>query len=501
MKPAPLAALVALLVAAALGAGYWAGRSHQPAVAAGVTAQPAKQARKILYYRNPMGLPDTSPVPKKDAMGMDYIPVYAGDAPDDPGVVKLSPERMQTLGVTTTEVAEQPLAATVRAVGRIDVDERAIHDVAPRFDGWIERLYVSATGDPVRRGQPLFTVYSPEVVSAYKEVAIAKDLEATTAADPAAQAQAESLAAAARERLRNWDMAGGRGGASAHVTYSAPVTGVVLDKKAIDGMRFTAGTPLYRIADLSTVWVMADVYEQDLARIRVGQPARVTLDAFPDKTFDAKVAFIYPTLDSATRTTPIRLVLANPGGLLRPGMFAHVDVATGGGGPRLTVPDSAVIDDGDKQVVLLALGDGRFKPQAVKLGLRTENGSEVLDGLAAGDKVVTSANFLIDSESNIRSALAGFAAKPAQAGSAQAKPAYPVYHGRGVLDSVDTQAGLVTISHQPIPELKWPGMTMDFDLDKPELAKGLKAKTQIRFEFESRGSGEYVITKIEPVAN
>jgi Cu(I)/Ag(I) efflux system membrane fusion protein len=498
MKPAPLAALVVLLVAAALGAGYWAGRSHLPGGAAGAsaTAQPTQPARKPLYYRNPMGLPDTSPVPKKDAMGMDYIPVYAGDAPDDPGVVKVNPERMQTLGVTTAEVTEQTLAATVRAVGRIDVDERAIHDVAPRFDGWIEKLYVSATGDPVRRGQPLFTVYSPEVVSAYKEVAIAKDLEASTAADPTARAQAEHLSAAARERLRNWDMAGGRSG-SARVTYSAPVTGVVLDKKAVDGMRFTAGTPLYRIADLSTVWVMADVYEQDLARIRVGQPARVTLDAFPDKTFDAKVAFIYPTLDSATRTTPIRLVLANRDGLLRPGMFAHVDVATGGSAPRLTVPDSAVIDDGDKQVVLLALGDGRFKPQAVKLGLRTENGIEVLDGLAAGDKVVTSANFLIDSESNIRSALAGFAAKPAQAKSAQAKPVHPVYHGRGVLDSVDAEAGLVTISHQPIPVLKWPGMTMDFDLDKPELAKGLKPHEAIRFEFEARGQGEYVVTRIE----
>jgi Cu(I)/Ag(I) efflux system membrane fusion protein len=394
---------------------------------------------------------------------------------------------MQTLGVKTAAVEMKTLDAMVHAVGKVDVDERAIHDVAPRFDGWIERLYVSATGDPVKKGQALFTVYSPEVVSAYKELSIAKELEQATAGGaPEARSQAVQLSAATNERLKNWNMAGGHGD-SARVTYSAPVNGIVLDKKAVDGMRFQAGTALYRIADLSTVWVMADIYEQDLSRIRVGQPARVTIDAFPDRIFSAKVAFIYPTLDSATRTTPIRVVLANPGGLLRPGMFAHVDVTTGGGMERLTVPTSAVLDNGSQQFVLLDLGGGKFKPKAVKPGLRGTDDVEILDGLNEGDKVVTSANFLIDSESNLKSALSSFASKPE----------HLVYHGHGTLDSIDVGGGMVTITHQPIPELNWPGMTMDFDLDKAEVAKGFSLHDPIRFDFEERGPGEYVITHIE----
>jgi Cu(I)/Ag(I) efflux system membrane fusion protein len=489
----PVTFILSAGVIAALGLGYWAGSRHPAGTAAVTTAAPdanAKPARKLLYYRNPMGLPDTSPVPKKDPMGMDYIPVYAGDEPADSGVVKVSPDRMQTLGVTTAVATLKPLDAVVRTVGKVAVDERAIHDVAPRFDGWIERLYVSATGDPVKKGQPLFTVYSPEVVSAYKELAIAKELEqATAGADPEAHRQAAHLSSAANDRLKNWDMAGGHGD-SARVTYAAPVTGIVLEKTAVDGMRFQAGTALYRIADLATVWVTADVYEQDIARIRVGQQVHVGIDAFPDKHFNARVDFIYPTLDSATRTTPIRVKLANPGGLLRPGMFAHVDVTTGGGEPRLTVPASAVIDDGSRQVVLLDLGGGRFKPKDVKLGQRGTDDVEILDGLNEGDKVVTSANFLIDSESNLKSALSGFASKPE----------HPVYHGQGTLDSIDVSAGMVTISHQPIPELKWPGMTMDFDLDKPEVAKGLTPHEAIRFDFEARGPGEYVVTRIEPAA-
>ena len=489
MKRTPLVLLVIGLTALALGIGYWAGVSRPPKAASVATAthQAGKPERKLLYYRNPMGLPDTSPVPKKDPMGMDYIPVYAGDEPDDSGVVKISPDRIQTLGVKTAVAAMKGLGATVRAVGKIDIDERAIHDIAPRFDGWIDHLYVSATGDPVRKGQALFTVYSPEVASAYKELAIAKELEQTTAAsDTEARSQAARLSAATIERLRNWKMAGGQGD-PARVTYNAPVSGIVLEKKAVDGMRFEAGTPLYRIADLSTVWVMADIYEQDIARIKVGQPVRVTIDAFPGKAFDAKVAFVYPTLDTATRTTPIRVALANPGGLLRPGMFAHVDVATGGSQPRLTVPANAVIDDGRRQIVLLDLGEGKFKPREVKLGLRGTDDVEVLDGLKEGERVVTSANFLIDSESNLKSALSRFSGKPE----------HPVYHGQGTLDSIDISAGTVTITHQAIPELKWPGMTMDFDLADAGVAKGLAPHTPIRFDLEARGPGDYVVTRIE----
>jgi Cu(I)/Ag(I) efflux system membrane fusion protein len=482
--------LVAALLAAA-GGGYFAGQSRAPAPTGSTAAAPAPTTaageRKPLYYRNPMGLPDTSPVPKKDEMGMDYIPVYADDAPSDAGVVKVSPERIQTLGVKTALAEEKILEATVRTVGRLEVNERGIKEVAPRFDGWIEKLYVSAVGDAVRRGQPLFSVYSPELVSAHKELDIARELAGQTR-DPQAGEQAAALARASGERLKNWQM--NDGGATrvdaSHLRFASPADGIVLEKQAVAGMRFMAGTSMYRIADLSTVWVIADVYEQDLQRVRIGQSAHIGIDAFPDQHYKARVSFIYPTLNAATRTTQIRLELPNPGGRLRPGMFAHVDIETGGARPRLAVPSSALIDTGSRQVVLIAEEGGRFKPQPVKVGLRSGDFIEILDGLHAGQHVVVSASFLIDAESNLKAALANFSAPEKKAPTVQAV---------GRLDAIDGSD--VTITHEPIPALNWPRMTMDFQLAKPELVKGVAPGTAIRFEFEQRGPGEFVVTRME----
>jgi len=492
--------LVTVAVAAALAAGYWAGsRTTGPGSHADAGGEPNPPAtagaeRKILYYRNPMGLPDTSPEPKKDSMGMDYIPVYADDTPDDSGVVKVSPARVQILGVKTALAEKRVLDAAVRAVGRIEVNERAVVDVAPRFEGWIERLHVNATGDTVKKGQPLFSVYSPELASAQKELAIAETLGRDAAAgDPAAHAGAARLAESARERLRNWDVAlPAGGGVPQRLTFTSPATGIVLEKKAVQGTRFMPGEAIYRIADLSTVWVIADVYEQDLAQVRVGQSASVTVDAFPGRLFEARIAYLYPTVDAATRSTPMRLELANRDGLLRPGMFAHVEVATAGQTPRVTVPGSAVIDDGARQVVLRVLGEGRFKPQPVKLGVRGRDYVEVLDGIAAGDRVVVSANFLIDAESNLRAALSNLGE-----GDAATPAATPGYQADGTLEEFDPATGTVSISHGPVPALQWPAMTMDFAVTRPELLSALTPGSRIRFGFEQREPGEFIVTRIE----
>lgn len=502
MKPALRFTLLSATIAAALAAGYWTGtqqpHSTFPAAHAGADAEGATPGetgeRKILYYRNPMGLPDTSPVPKKDSMGMDYIPVYADDTPDDTGVVRVSPARVQTLGVRTASAEHRVLDAAVRAVGRVETDERRIHDVSPRFEGWIERLHVSATGDPVRHGQPLFTVYSPELVSAQKELAIAESLRLDSpGADPAAREGARRLAEAARERLKNWSVTPGVdiGANPERVVFRAPANGIVLEKRAVEGMRFSPGMAIYRIADLSSVWVIADVYEQDIARVRVGEPATVRIDAFPDRQFDAKVAYLYPTLNAATRTTPVRLELDNPDGLLRPGMFAHVDLATAGAAPRLTVPSSAIVDSGSRQVVLIAEGEGRFRPQEVRLGLRGREHVEILDGLEANTRVVVSANFLIDAESNLKAALASFGAGDEPEGPAR-------YTVTGAYEDYFDDSGTVMLSHEDIPALQWPAMSMEFGLDDPALVAGLEPGTPIRFEFEDRGDGEFVVIAIEP---
>ncbi|OGT91760.1 MAG: efflux transporter periplasmic adaptor subunit [Gammaproteobacteria bacterium RIFOXYD12_FULL_61_37] len=495
MNRANTVLLIAAL-SAALASGYWFGSRHAPddAGAGPAVAEPGPgQGRKLLYYRNPMGLPDTSPTPKKDSMGMDYIPVYEGDEPDDTGVVKVSPSRVQTLGVRTARVEKRVLDATVRAVGRVETDERRVHEIAPRFEGWIEQLHVNATGDPVRKGQPLFSVYSPELVSVLQELRIAEQLGREGAnADAAARAGAERLIQAARERIKNWDVSIlAEEGDRSRLSFTSPVDGIVLEKKAVAGMRFMPGETIFRIADLSSIWVIADIYEQDLVRVKQAQEARVVIDAFPGKTFDAKVTYLYPTLNTSTRTTPVRLEIQNPDGLLRPGMFAHVELASAGAVPRLTVPKSAVIDSGARQVVLIALAEGKYKPQPVKLGMRGSEEVEVLEGLAEGDPIVVSANFLIDAESNLKAALSGFS-------DAGKEKAWPSYEAEGSFVALDAAAGTLTLSHNPIPALKWPAMTMDFTLAAPELAKGIAPGQAIRFRFEDRGNGQFAITQIEP---
>ncbi len=527
MSPTRTAAFAAVLILA-VGAGYWIGSAKVVLpTAAPASAEPTTQSaesrgahagrsadsastaratatngeRRILYYRNPMGLPDTSPVPKKDSMGMDYIPVYADESPDDIGVVAVSPARVQTLGVRTALAEERPLQATVRASGRVEIDERAQVVVAPRFEGWIERLHVSAVGDSVRKGQPLFTTYSPELQSAGEELRIAERLARDSEdVDAIANESARRLAEATRGRLRNLQVADQT---SPRQTFHSPANGIVLEKAAIQGARFAAGETLFRIADLSKVWIIADVYERDVARVRTGQPARVTLDAFPGQQFEAKVAYRYPTLNAATRSTPVRLELDNRAGMLRPGMFAQVELDIGGSTPRTTVPASAVIDDGKRQVVLLALGEGRFQPQPVMLGERGSDAIEVIEGVKPGDRVVVSANFLIDSESQLRAALANLA--DSGAGQSDAKTGggqsgdNTMYRAEGTLDAIDRAARSVTVTHGAIPSLNWPAMTMDFLLADLALANGIAPGTPMRFEFRQGEPGEFVITRIEPL--
>ena len=376
--------------------------------------------RKILYYRNPMGLPDTSPVPKKDTMGMDYIPVYADEGSGTvPGTVAISPERIQMLGVRTETVSRRSMAHTVRAVGTVAADERRVGVVNPKFEGWIEKLLVNTTGQSVRRGEPLLEVYSPDLVLAQREYLVARSAAADMAhADAMARDNANAIADAALSRLKNWDISADQlarlqrtGNATRTLTLRAPIAGVVMDKQAVGGLHFGAGDMLYRIVDLSTVWLLADVYEQDLAQIRPGESATITVQAYPGHVFEGRVAFIYPTVNAQTRTARVRIEVPNPELLLKTDMYATVEIAAPvESATVLAVPDSAVLDTGTRQTVLVDRGEGRFEPRAVKLGARGGGYVAVIDGLRDGEKVVTGANFLIDAESNLRAALQAFTA-------------------------------------------------------------------------------------------
>ncbi len=482
-----LALGAALLVLVAAG-GYWYGRQDS-----GIRSQESVQdgGRKLLYYRNPMGLPDTSPVPKKDSMGMDYIPVYAGDETEDKEGFKISAAKVQKLGVQSAPVEMRELGSSLRLNARITTDEQRLYTIAPKFEGWVEKLIVNTTGQTVRKGEVLFTVYSPELVSALRELALAKQgLAALKDADAAAQQSMQRLVDASAARLKNWDITGAQLN-DERVTYYAPADGIVLEKKAMEGMRFMPGEKLYQIADLSTLWAIADVPEQDIGKLHPGNTAQVEVDAYPGRTFEGKIDFIYPTLNETTRTGQVRIVLRNADGMLKPAMYAHAQISVGNAHKVLTIPNSAVIDSGTQQTVLVRLDEGRFAPRVVTLGQRSDDYAEVTSGLSEGEQVVTSANFLLDSESNLQAAFGGMeqTSKPQQAKTVG-------HQATGVLEEIYDD-GSVSITHDPIPSLKWPGMTMDFALANPSLVANVKPGSAIDFEIVERGAGEWVITKLQ----
>jgi membrane fusion protein, copper/silver efflux system len=532
-------AILAVTVAAAgvVGGQWWSNRQHSSGTAAVPSAEgakPAPAARKVLYYRNPMGLPDTSPTPKKDPMGMDYIPVYEGEEPESTsGVaqIRISPEKVQKMGVRTEVASLRPLGRIVRASGRVEPDERRVYAVTAKFEGYVERLHVNATGQPVGRGQALFEVYSPELVSAQREYAIAaQGMRSLAGAGGDAAAGMRQLAESSLLRLRNWDIPAEQVDALARtgevrrtVTFRSPVSGIVTEKKAVQGMRFMPGETLYQVTDLGSVWVIADVFEQDIGSLKPGSRATVRINAYPEKAFSGTVTYVYPTLKAETRTIPVRLELANPGHLLKPAMFAQVELPAGDARPVLAVPDSAVIDSGTRRIVLVQVREGRFEPREVKVGARSDTHVQVLEGVREGEQVVVAANFLIDAESNLKAAVGALAGQPAANPAASASPApapsapasgaaahaghgapapaaiAPAAAGHkaeGIVDEVDAKTGLVSLNHGAVPTLRWPAMTMEFKVANESLLRDLKPGTKVRFEFVERKPGEWVITSI-----
>ena len=384
---------------------------------------PATVQKKIKYYRNPMGLPDTSPMPKKDSMGMDYIPVYEGE--DEAGVVTVSPARLQMLGARTVPVETRAgLSRSIRATGTVQAAENSVAIVNTKFDGFVEKLFVATTGTVVRAGQPLAQVWvqTPDVTTRMGPDIVTREVDYIVAL----QQHDEAAQARALQNLRNYGIPDSAiaeirrtGQATRQITITAPRSGVVVEKPAVEGMRFNTGDPLFKIADLSQVWVMADIAEQDLGLVQKGQTAQVGFVAFPGEHFQGTVDFIYPALMANTRTGRARIVLPNKDGRLREAMYATVaiDVPAAAGGSVLTVPDSAVIDSGARQVVLVVKGPGRFEPRVVKLGTRGGGQAQILSGLKAGEQVVVGANFLIDAESNLRAALQTFTAGESKDGN------------------------------------------------------------------------------------
>jgi len=378
-----------------------------------VMLNPKQSERKILFYRNPMGLPDTSPVPKKDSMGMDYIPVYEGDEPSGGKTIKVSLDRIQRSGVRTETVEPRVLVRSVRGVGSIAIDESRQTVVTMRSDGYVEEMFVDKTGQTVQAGQPLFRVYSQDIQQALAELIV------VTGHGHATQAQDRFRIDGTMRRLRNLGVPESlirevreRGIDTRTIDWPAPATGTVVSKRVVNGQQAKAGDELYRIVDLSQVWVIADVAEGDLADIKLGTRATVTFRAYRSQPVEGVVAFIYPDVRTETRTVRVRIEVPNPDGRLKTDMYADVVFHVNAGLLPVTgVPTSAIIDNGTLQIVLVAKSDGRFEPRPVKLGRRGDGYVEVVDGLAAGEEIVTTATFLIDAESNLQTALKTFTEK------------------------------------------------------------------------------------------
>lgn len=378
-----------------------------------------KGERKILYWQDPMHPQYKSDKPGiAPDCGMQLVPVYADEVAQKdmpPGTIRLSPEKQQISGVRTGLVARRPLAKATRTVGLIEADETQIRHIHTKIAGWAEKIYVNYTGQLVEKGKPLVAIYSPELVSTQQEYLLALKARSYLEKSPFGEISsgAHSLLESTRTRLLYWDITPKqieeleeRGEPEKTLTLHSPITGFVTVREVYEGKYVMPEMQLYTVTDLSHIWLYADIYEYEMPLVRLGQEATITLSYYPGEAFRGQVTYVYPYLEEKTRTNKVRLEFPNPGYKLKPGMYANVELKVDLG-ERLAIPEEAVMDSGSEQVVFLARDEGHFEPRRVKLGVRTDGYHEVLEGVAAGDKVVTSANFLIDSESRFKAAMAG----------------------------------------------------------------------------------------------
>ncbi len=421
--------------------------------------------RKILYYRDPMNPSSTSPTPRKAPDGMDYVPVYeesgqAGASAE--GGVRIDPTVVQNIGVKIAPVARRDLSKVIRTVGRVDYDETRQYDITTKIAGYIDRLYIDFTGQRVHKNEPLLEIYSPEVMSAQEEYLVAlRNLASVTGRGaPEEIDSARRLVASSRRRLTLWDIPDHeiaelerRGEVRRTVMLHSPVDGTVIEKMVLKGAAIEPGMNLFKIADLSRVWVYADVYEYELSWVKVGEEAQVELSYLPGKVFRGKVVYIDPSLSSQTRTARVRIELPNPTGeiVLRPNMFATVRLLAEPLRAVLVVPDQAVIRSGERTLLVLAVGEGRFVSREVRLGASADSLVQVLEGVEEGEQIVTSSQFLIDSESNLRAAIGVIAPPGTPSTTAPAGAAVPA-------DSAGVKQSTQEPGMDSMPGMEMPGM-------------------------------------------
>jgi Cu(I)/Ag(I) efflux system membrane fusion protein len=413
-------ALIGVLVAVVLGGvgGYWVATwlGSKDGPAGGDGGMPDTRP-KVLFYRNPMNPAITSPVPAKDEMGMDYVPVYAQDEAggkgEPAGTVTIDPVTVQNIGVRTAVAKRQSISRHIRAVGRVDFDEERLARLHPKTEGWIAELYIDKTGEQIKKDTILLSFYSPQLVTSQQEYLLALNNLDVLRKSPYAEIRegAQQLVSSARERLKLLDVPGHQireleqsRKIKKNLHIHSPFDGVVINIGAREGQYVTPSTELYKIADLTRVWVIADVYENEMPWIQTGDPVDMKLAAIPGKVFTGRVGYIYPYAEAKTRTIKVRLEFDNPDLLLRPDMFADVTIHAQRKVDAIVIPAEAVVRSGEREQVFVVRGPGKFEPREVKTGVDSQGMVQVIKGVSAGEEVVTSAQFLIDSESKLREA-------------------------------------------------------------------------------------------------
>ena len=460
--------------------GYYLGMNQGMRMA----EAPAADGRRVLYWHDPMVPGQKFDKPGKSPfMDMQLVPVYEDQGGE--GGVAIDPRMQQSLGVRVAEVRKGVLTRNVEAVGTVAYNERDAAVVQARSNGFVERLYVRAPLDAVRKGQALAELYVPDWVAAQEEYLSARRMSGT---------RLEALVDGARQRMRlagmsdeQIHMVDASGKVHARLTLAAPIDGVVAELTAREGMTVMSGAPLFRINGLGTVWINAEVREGQAGEVRVENDVEARAAAFPERVFKGKVSAILPEVNPATRTLKARIEIANPGGELKPGMFATVNFAPSARKEALVVPSEAVIQTGARTVVIIAQAEGRFAPVEVELGAEADGQTEVRKGLQAGQKVVLSGQFLIDSESSLRSSA-----------TRMSDPAGASHKGTAKVEKIGKDE--VILSHGPIGSLQWPPMTMGFKPPPGGFPKDLAAGDTVSFEFRQSKEGPFEITAISRAA-
>jgi membrane fusion protein, copper/silver efflux system len=454
----------------------------------------ADKSRQPLHWVAPMDPNYKRDQPGKSPMGMDLIPVYAdGSGDEEVGTIKISPTVVNNLGVRTATVKTGRLQPRVKTVGYVQYDENRLVHISPRVEGWIEKLYIKAAGDPVKQGEPLFALYSPTLVNAQEELLLSLKRDNPVLIDAAVERlSALQISQADIDRLRKTRKV------SQTLTVRAPQSGVLDNLSVREGMFVKPGMSLMSIGQPEHIWVIGEVFERQVSLVSEGDKVRMRLDYLPAREWLGQVDYIYPSLNADTRTAQVRVYLDNPDAFLKPGMFAQMDIETSPGDETLLIPREALIRTGEQSRVVLALGDGKFKSVAVKVGHMGQNQVEILAGLNSNERIVTSAQFLLDSESSKTSDFKRMA-EYTQQGEATGEQINAESESVWVsarVDSVMPGHRMVSLEHDAIPDWQWSAMTMDFtvgdDVDLDTLRQGMRLHVQITRD----SSGDYLLTQI-----